>query len=95
VLQAFTLGQQELEKWLELRLKILLQQKYLRTFRERTFLYTVLGKIPEKDQDLIRLVNQDNSHHVNLEEDSWRGMKKCCPINSGGLNPTLLKPLLN
>jgi ribulose-bisphosphate carboxylase large chain len=31
---------------------------------------------------------------VILEDDSWRGMKKCCPIISGGLNPTLLKPFI-
>jgi len=53
------------------------------------------GKIPEKDKDLIRLVNQDNAHHLILEDDSWRGMKKSCPIISGGLNPTLLKPFID
>lgn len=53
------------------------------------------GKIPEKDKDMIRLVNQDNIHHLVLEDDSWRGMKKCCPIISGGLNPTLLKQFID
>jgi len=52
------------------------------------------GKIPEKDKDAIRLVHEDSMHHVILEDDSWRGIKKCCPIISGGLNPTLLKPFI-
>jgi len=50
--------------------------------------------IPSKDKDSIRLVEQDTHHHVILDDDDWRGMKKCCPIISGGLNPTLLKPFI-
>ena len=50
--------------------------------------------ISEKDKDAIKLVHADMAHHVILEDDSWRGMKKCCPIISGGLNPTLLKPFI-
>jgi ribulose-bisphosphate carboxylase large chain len=53
------------------------------------------AKIPEKDKHAIRLVHNDISHHAILEDDSWRGMKKCCPIISGGLNPTLLKPFID
>ena len=30
-----------------------------------------------------------------LIDDSWRGIKKCCPIVSGGLNPVLLKPFMD
>lgn len=51
--------------------------------------------VPENDQDVLRLVEEDNAQHVILEDDSWRGMKKCCPIISGGLNPTLLKPFID
>ncbi|MCX8158836.1 MAG: ribulose-bisphosphate carboxylase [Candidatus Pacearchaeota archaeon] len=51
-------------------------------------------KIPEKDKDAIKLVHEDLAHHVILEDDSWRGIKKCCPIISGGLNPTKLKPFI-
>ncbi len=51
--------------------------------------------IPEKDKDVINLVHKDIAHHLILEEDSWRGMKKCCPIISGGLNPTSLKPFID
>jgi ribulose-bisphosphate carboxylase large chain len=51
--------------------------------------------IPEKDEDCIKLVKEDMAHHVILKDDSWRGMKKCCPIISGGLNPTLLKPFID
>jgi len=40
--------------------------------------------IPEKDKDAVNLVHKDLTHHVILEGDSWRGMKKCCPIISGG-----------
>ena len=52
--------------------------------------------IPERDEDAIRLAREDLvPHHVILADDSWRGMKKCCPIISGGLNPTLLKPFID
>ncbi|MCK5450037.1 ribulose-bisphosphate carboxylase [Candidatus Pacearchaeota archaeon] len=50
---------------------------------------------PENDKDILKLVHEDSAHHVILEDDSWRGMKKCCPIISGGLNPTLLKPFID
>jgi ribulose-bisphosphate carboxylase large chain len=52
------------------------------------------GKIPEKDKDYIQAATHDLFHHVILKDDSWRGVKKCCPIISGGLNPTLLKPFI-
>ena len=32
---------------------------------------------------------------MTTDNDSWRTMKKCCPIISGGLNPTLLKPFID
>jgi len=51
--------------------------------------------VPEKDQDVVKMVLEDEAHHVILEDDSWRGLKKCCPIISGGLNPTLLKPFID
>lgn len=51
--------------------------------------------IQENDDDALRLVHEDSAHHVILQDDSWRGMKKCCPIISGGLNPTLLKPFID
>ena len=53
------------------------------------------SKIPEKDKDILDLVHEDLAHHLILEDDDWRGMKKCCPIVSGGLNPTLLKPFID
>jgi len=53
------------------------------------------SKIFEGDKDAIALAQADTAHHVILEDDSWRGMKKCCPIISGGLNPTLLKPFID
>ncbi|MEM4230780.1 MAG: RuBisCO large subunit C-terminal-like domain-containing protein, partial [Candidatus Pacearchaeota archaeon] len=52
-------------------------------------------KIPEKDKDAINLIKEDLAHYVILEDDSWRGIKKCCPIISGGLNPTLLKSFID
>lgn len=51
--------------------------------------------IPEKDANVAKLVRDDNAHHVILDDDNWRGLKKCCPIISGGLNPTLLKPFID
>jgi ribulose-bisphosphate carboxylase large chain len=52
------------------------------------------GKIPENDKEFVKLVHRDQMHHVTLEDESWRAVKKCCPIISGGLNPTLLKPFM-
>jgi len=53
------------------------------------------GKIPPQDDDAIKMVEMDDAHQVVLEDDSWRGLKKCCPIISGGLNPTLLGPFID
>ncbi len=53
------------------------------------------ARVPEKDEDIIKLVHQDHAHHVFHQEDNWRILKKCCPIISGGLNPTLLKPFMD
>ncbi len=53
------------------------------------------AQVPENDKDIIELVKQDFAHHIILEHDSWRAMKKCCPIISGGLNPCLLKPFID
>ncbi len=53
------------------------------------------SKIPAKDRDSIKLTHKDMAHHLILEDDSWRGVKKCAPIISGGLDPTLLKPFID
>jgi len=53
------------------------------------------AKVSKTDKDVIKLVKEDAAHHVILEDDSWRGMKKCAPIISGGLNPTKLKPFID
>ena len=53
------------------------------------------ARISDKDEDIIKLANEDYAHHVILENDEWRGVKKCAPIISGGLNPTLLKPFID
>ena len=37
------------------------------------------------DKDAIKMINTDRSQQSILEDDEWRGMKKCCPIISGGL----------
>lgn len=53
------------------------------------------GTIPEDDMDFVKDILQDALHHQVLQDDSWRAIKKCCPIISGGLNPTLLKPFID
>ena len=53
------------------------------------------AKVPSKDKDVLRLVREDLAHHTILGDDSWRGIKKCAPIISGGLNPTLLKTFID
>jgi len=52
------------------------------------------ASVSEKDDDIARLTREDASGGTILRDDEWRGMKKCCPIISGGLNPTLLKPFI-
>ena len=65
-------------------------------FKEKGYFFEqAWSTIPENDKDAIELVHRDLTHHVILEDDSWRGMKKCCPIISGGLNPVLLKPFID
>jgi ribulose-bisphosphate carboxylase large chain len=51
--------------------------------------------IPDKNAFAKELVAKDLAHKPILKEDEWRGLKKCCPIISGGLNPTLLAPFIN
>jgi ribulose-bisphosphate carboxylase large chain len=41
------------------------------------------------------MTKEDNAQQQILKDDSWRGIRKCCPIISGGLNPTLLKPFID
>ncbi len=53
------------------------------------------SKVPSKDKDVLKLIKQDLSHKEILQDDSWRGIKKCSPIISGGLNPTLLKDFID
>ncbi len=53
------------------------------------------GTIPETDKDFIELVQRDEDNEEVLRDDSWRAVKTCCPIISGGLNPTLLKPFID
>ena len=53
------------------------------------------AKVPKNDKDILKLVEEDSHHHVILEDDSWRGIKKCAPIISGGLNPTKLKSFID
>jgi ribulose-bisphosphate carboxylase large chain len=48
------------------------------------------AKIPDNNEFAMKLVKDDMAHKVILKGDEWRGLKKCCPIISGGLNPTLL-----
>ena len=53
------------------------------------------AKIPVTDEDFLKIEAIDAKNMEILEDDTWRGMKKCCPIISGGLNPTLLKPFID
>ncbi len=53
------------------------------------------GMIPEHDEDWIKKTQEDSYQHTIEEDDSRRNMKKCCPIISWGLNPTLLKPFID
>ena len=59
------------------------------------FFHQSRGQIPEKDADFVQDVQQDIAHHAVLQDDSRRTIKKCCPIISWWLNPTLLKPFID
>ena len=51
--------------------------------------------IPQDDADAVAMVKAEKNNQRILVDDSWRGLKRCCPIISGGLNPTLLKPFID
>jgi len=53
------------------------------------------AKVPKTDRDVLKLIKEDVAHHLILDDDSWRGIKKCAPIISGGLNPTKIKPFID
>jgi len=53
------------------------------------------ARVPQDDADVVALIEEDAHQHIILEDDSWRGMKKCAPIISGGLNPTKLKAFID
>jgi ribulose-bisphosphate carboxylase large chain len=55
------------------------------------------AKVPERDEDIIKLVKEDHAPHIlnHNKNERWRMIDKCCPIISGGLNPTLLKPFID
>lgn len=74
---------------------IVAAQNILRFKSKGHFFEQEWSKIFVGDKDAIALAQADIARHVILEDDSWRGMKKCCPIVSGGLNPTLLKPFID
>lgn len=46
------------------------------------------AQIQENDNDFRQIAE------AQTVSDSWRSIKKCCPIISGGLNPTLLRPMI-
>jgi ribulose-bisphosphate carboxylase large chain len=73
---------------------IIAAENILKFYEKGHFFIQSWSKIPEKDKDFIKIVHRDTHHHIILEKDDWRGIKKCCPIISGGLNPTLLKPFI-
>lgn len=66
----------------------------LKLLSEGHFFEQSWSKISETDKDILKLVEEDSCHHIILQDDSWRGIKKCAPIISGGLNPTSLKPFI-
>lgn len=51
--------------------------------------------VAENDEDLISKIQKDSHHALVTEDDTWRTMKKCTPIVSWWLNPTLLKPFID
>lgn len=51
--------------------------------------------IPMNDEDFMSMEALDAKNQEILIDDSRRWIKKCCPIISGGLNPTLLKPFID
>jgi len=67
----------------------------LKLVTEGHFFKQSWAKVPGKDKDVLRMASEDSHHHVILQDDSWRGIKKCAPIISGGLNPTSLKPFID
>lgn len=53
------------------------------------------GTIPENDADWMQKVQEDRHQNLDDDDDTRRNLKKCCPIISWWLNPTLLKPFID
>ncbi|MBI5001090.1 MAG: ribulose-bisphosphate carboxylase [Euryarchaeota archaeon] len=51
--------------------------------------------VSDMDVGFTRLAKHEDTKTRVTREDDWRGIRKCCPIISGGLNPTLLKPFID
>lgn len=51
------------------------------------------GRLSQKDKTFLEFVKEDHHFHL-VSGKEWDRVKKCCPIISGGLNPTLLKPFI-
>lgn len=66
----------------------------LRFRAEGHYFEQVWSRISVADGATDELAQADDAHKPVLVDDSWRGMRKCCPIISGGLNPTLLAPFI-
>jgi len=74
---------------------IIAANNILRLLSKGHFFEQSWSRISEKDKDILDLIKKDNAHNLTLEDENWRGVKKSCPIISGGLNPTLLKPFID
>jgi ribulose-bisphosphate carboxylase large chain len=51
--------------------------------------------VSDVDIDIKDMLEDSLAHHRVLVDDSWRWIKTCTPIISGGLNPTKLKPFID
>lgn len=67
----------------------------LKVQSEGHFFTQNFNRVPNTDLDIQKIIQEDNMNHLVLEKDEWRAMKKTCPIVSGGLNPTKLKPFID
>jgi ribulose-bisphosphate carboxylase large chain len=65
-------------------------------FKDKGHIFTQSwATIPDKNSYAIALDRDDRQSKEILKNDDWRGIKKCCPIISGGLNPTLLAEFID
>jgi ribulose-bisphosphate carboxylase large chain len=73
---------------------IIAAKNILQLFAKGHFFSQDWGRFEKKDTTLLDFIHEDHCYHL-VHGKEWDKVEKCCPIISGGLNPTLLKSFID